>query len=314
MPRHYLEKAQILKTRAEQFWLVQAVQSWLQADGLRMSAAMSFYAMLSLAPVLVLLVAMLGWWLDRSVVESNVIEQVQALTGERTAALVQQALSSATTKSEGIIASLIATGVLLSAATGVFVGLQDSLKVIWGQQKDGSQPWWWMLVIRLRGVGYMLVFGGLLMLSLVMSTALRVVATWLDDYISHPWFWSALNEGVSFVFITLLFCGMMRISDGAKPALRHLMLGSAIGAALFAIGKHFMTGYLSGAAAVSAYGAAGSLVALLMWLYFTSAVLLLAASCAKALADSANAASQTATDAAPHADAQPSDTLGRVIH
>lgn len=299
MSKTILQHAQILKNRLEGFWLARAVQSWLKADGPRLGAAISFYAMLSLAPLLVLVVAMLGWWLDRSVIEDNVIAQVQEITGARTAMLVQHALNSATAKSEGIIATIIATGVLLSAATGVFVALQDALKIIWGQPKDGPAPWWQTLVLRLRGVGYMLVFGGLLIASLVASTVLKFVAKWLHEYdhVSHPWLWSALNEAVSFVFITLLFCGMMRLSDGAKPRLRHLLAGSAIGAALFAVGRHFMTAYLSGAAAVSAYGAAGSLVALLMWLYFTSAILLLAASCAKTLDDDCSARQSAASKA-----------------
>lgn len=275
------------KTFLENFWLVIAVKDWLKADGLRMSAAMSFYAMLSLAPLLVLIVAMLGWWLDKSMIETSVIAQVQSVAGERTAALVEQALQSATTKSQGIFATLIAFGILLSAATGVFVALQDSLKKIWGSDDGPSeQPLLAMIGLRLRGVGYMLIFGGLLILSLVASTILRFIDSHLHDVIAFPFFWGLLGQGVSFVLIALMFCGMMRISDGEKPSLRYLAVGASIGAALFAVGRHFMTAYLSGAAAVSAYGAAGSLVALLMWIYFTSAILLLSASCAKALAES----------------------------
>lgn len=261
---------------------------------------MAFYAMLSLAPLLVLLMAILGWWLDKSVVEGSIINQVAAVAGERTAELVQQAISSVTTKSEGIIASLLATGILLSAATGVFVALQDSLRVIWGSGNDANAPWWHILVIRLRGLGYMLMMGAILMLSLALSTVLRVLAVWLQDEIAYPWFWTALNEAISFVIITLLFCGLMRISDGRKPTLRHLLYGAAFGAVLFAIGRHFMTLYLSSAAAVSAYGAAGSLVVLLMWIYFTSAVLLLGASCAQALDDASRATTEQANaNAAP---------------
>lgn len=282
-----LHKIARAKTFIENFWLVHAVQDWLKADGLRMSAAMSFYAMLSLAPLLILIVAVLGWWLDRSVIETSVITQVQAIAGDRTAALIEQALQSASTKSQGIFASVIAFGILLSAATGVFVALQDSLKAIWGSANEGpKKPVWSMLMLRLRGVGYMLIFGGLLILSLITSTVLRFVDAHWHDVIAIPLFWGALTEGVSFIFIALMFCGMMRISDGEKPSLRYLAIGAAIGAALFAVGRHFMTAYLAGAAAVSAYGAAGSLVALLMWIYFTSAILLFSASCAKALAQS----------------------------
>ncbi|WP_084824928.1 YihY/virulence factor BrkB family protein [Lampropedia cohaerens] len=283
-PRIDPPRASLLQ-RIMQSWLVQGVQAWLAADGLRLSAAMAFYAMLSLAPLLVLVVAGLGWWLDRTVVEETMIDQVEAITGERTAAVVQQALHSAMEPTQGLIATVIAFVVLLSAATGVFVALQDSLKAIWGVAKSENQPWWWLLVLRLRGVGYMLALGGLMLVSLVLSAVMRVVAKVLSGVVSHPWIWMALNEVVSFVIVTLLFVGMMRISDGRKPSLRYLVRAGAIGAALFTLGKHAMTMYLSGAAIVSAYGAAGSLVALLMWLYFSSAILLLSASLAKAMSD-----------------------------
>ena len=96
-----------------------------------------------------------------------------------------------------------------------------------------------------------------------------------------------LNEFVSFGFCVVLFVALMRISVGPKPPLRYLVMGAAVGAILFAVGKHLMAFYLSTAAVVSAYGAAGSLVVILMWIYFSSAVLLLAASVARAWADEA---------------------------
>ncbi|WP_172425172.1 YihY/virulence factor BrkB family protein [Vandammella animalimorsus] len=301
-----------LQASVMQHWLVRGVMAWLDADGMRMSAAMAFYAMLSLAPLLVLVVAGVGWWVDRSVVEDTMLSQVQAVAGERTAAVVQQALNSATAPAQGVIASLIAFGVLLSAATGVFVALQDALKDIWEQSRDENQPWWWLLVLRLRGVGYMLVVGGLLMVSLVLTTVLRVITPMLGDVLSHPWALLLLNETISFLFIALLFVGLMRISDGKKPSMRYLVRAAAIGAILFTLGKHAMTAYLAGAAVVSAYGAAGSLVALLMWLYFSSAILLLAASLAKAMADADHVPLEEPADAhaspAPPAATTPATT------
>lgn len=301
-----------VKDRAMASWLARGVLSWLDVDGMRLSAAMAFYAMLSLAPLLVLVVAGLGWWVDRSVVEETMLTQVEAITGERTASMIEQALHSATQPTQGLIATLIAFGVLLSAATGVFVALQDSLKAIWGVAKSDDQPWWWLLVLRLRGVVYMLALGGLLVVSLILSTAMRIVSNILGDVITYPWIWTLLNEAVSFIVVTVLFVGLMRISDGHKPALRYLLRASAIGAVLFTIGKHAMTMYLSGAAVVSAYGAAGSLVALLMWLYFSSAILLLSASLAKAMSDAhdapLHASKLSPYTAAPDAASHPSES------
>ena len=97
-----------------------AVTQWIDADGLRMSAAMSFYGILSLAPLLVLLVAVLGWWLDRTYIETSLISQIRSVVGEQGAQVVKQAITSAQEPSEGIFASLFAFGLLLSGATGVF--------------------------------------------------------------------------------------------------------------------------------------------------------------------------------------------------
>ena len=266
-----------------------AVQLWLGADGLRMSAAMSFYGMLSLAPLLLLLVGVLGWWLDRSYVETNLIHQVEDIMGEQVASVVRGALSSAQTTSQGVIASIVGFVMLLSGATGVFVELQTSLERLWnhGVEADKSgTPWWWSLLQRLRGLGYILVLGFLMLISLVITTALSVTTKWAGSvlHMEAPGvLLSGMNEAVSFVITITLFVGMMRIGTGDKPRMRYLIAGAAIGAFLFTIGKQVLAWYLSTAAVVSAYGAAGSLVVLLMWIYFSSAILLFAASCARAL-------------------------------
>ncbi len=117
-----------------------------------------------------------------------------------------------------------------------------------------------------------------------------------------------LSEGVSFLFATALFLGLMRLSANPKPRLRFLTWGALLGAGLFTVGRHGLSSYLSGAAVVSAYGAAGSLVALLVWIYFSSAVLLFAAACARALEErralltllTKTAASDSAATNSPH--------------
>jgi membrane protein len=269
--------------------LWRAVQLWLDADGLRMSAAMSFYGMLSLAPLLLLLVGVLGWWLDRSYLETSLLHQVQSVMGERVADVVRQALASAQAPSEGRLASLVGFVVLLSGATGVFVELQSALARLW-QVDDGPDParaaWWHMASLRLRGLAYVLAIGFLLLVSLTMSTLINLFAGWASARLSVAPLGPILqvvNEVVAFGFAVALFVGLMRIGSGRKPPLRCLLAGAVLGATLFTVGKQLLAWYLSTAAVVSAYGAAGSLVVLLMWIYFSSAVLLFAASCARAL-------------------------------
>ena len=284
---------QRLSRPLQPLWLVvqpcwRAIQMWLDADGLRMSAAMSFYGMLSLAPLLLLLVGVLGWWMDRSYLETNLISQVQSVMGQQVADVVRQAMASAQEPAEGRLASMLGFVVLLSGATGVFVELQSALERLW--RHDGEPPeqraaWWRMASLRLRGLAYVLALGFLLLVSLALSTLVNLLAGWAGSHLSIAPLGPLLmvvNEAVAFGFAVALFVGLMRIGMGSKPSLRYLVMGALVGALLFTLGKQLLAWYLSTAAVVSAYGAAGSLVVLLMWIYFSSAILLFSASCAQA--------------------------------
>ena len=136
--------------------------------------------------------------------------------------------------------------------------------------------------------------GFLLLVSLVISTFFNLLTGWAGHYLPFEKVAWVINELVSFAFSVALFLALMKMSKGPKPGLRYLVMGSAAGALLFQAGKYLMAIYLSTAAVVSAYGAAGSLVVILMWIYFSSAVLLLSASGARAWADEAALPAATA--------------------
>lgn len=269
--------------------LIDAVQLWLQADGLRMSAALSFYGMLSLSPLLLLIVALLGWWLDRSMIEGELLAQARSVMGEQGASVLQAAMASTQAKNDGLLASLLSLVLLASGATGVFAELQNALQKLWvvglKVPPEPEKPWWSMATIRLRGLGYVLVLGLMLLVSMVISTGLKLASDWAGKALPIAPMGSVMlvvNELVSFGVSVALFWGVMRLGSGPKPPARYLAFGAMVGAALFTVGKQAFAWYLSTAAVVSAYGAAGSLVVLLMWIYFTSAILLYAAACARA--------------------------------
>jgi membrane protein len=287
--------------------LGRAFSLWSAAGGMRMSAAMSFYGILSLAPLLLAIVAMLGWWMDRSVLEKGLLDQIGSVIGPQGTALLAEAMQSAQKPSQGIAASIIGFLVLLFGATGVFGELQDAFELVW-RQGEGTAPkqnWRHAASLRLRGVGYILVFGFLLLVSLVFSTLLSLFSGWAGSNPSMEIAVRVLNEVAAFGIGVALFVGLMRLSSGARPKMRFLVFGACVGAILFTIGRQLMALYLSSAAVVSAYGAAGSLIVLLMWIYFSSAVLLLGASCARALQEyvakgpNAPASAAKATSAAP---------------
>lgn len=268
--------------------LARAFQLWSRAGGMRMSAAVSFYGILSLAPLLLAIVAILGWWMDRSVLEQGLLSQFNTVFGPQGASVIQQALASAQEPKEGIAASVIGFVVLVFGATGVFGELQHAFELVWSQGR-GELPkpsWRHQASLRLRGLGYVLVFGFLLLVSLVVTTLLGLFSGWAGSrLVPMELVLRVLNELVGFVVCTALFVGLMRLSGGPKPGMRFLVFGACVGAVLFTIGRQLMALYLAKAAVVSSYGAAGSLIALLLWIYFSSAVLLLGAASARALDD-----------------------------
>lgn len=265
--------------------LVRAARLWSDADGERMSAAMSFYGVLSLAPLLLLLVAVLGWWVDRQVLEQGLTSEIGTIVGPQGRVLIEHALASAQKPSEGLLASVAGFIVLVSGATGVFGELQAAFERLWasGSTTVTTQKWWHGTSLRLRGVGYVLAFGFLLLISLVISTLLNLASGWAGARFALEQVIRLASEVLAFAICTGLFFGLMRMSGGPKPRRSSLMLGAVVGATLFTAGRQLLAAYLSSAAVVSAYGAAGSLVVLLMWIYFSSAVLLFGAACAKAV-------------------------------
>lgn len=265
--------------------LSRALQLWNDAGGMRMSAAMSFYGILSLAPLLLAIVGMLGWWMDKATLEHGMLQQIGSVIGQHGTELLADAMTKSQKAHQGVFASVAGFVVLLFGATGVFNELQAAFDRVWlhGRPPQPKPGFWHAATLRLRGIGYILVFGFLLLVSLVVSTLLTLFSGWAHNWMPMELLLRVLNEVIAFIVCAALFAGLMRLSSGPKPRLRYLVFGGAIGAILFTIGRQALTLYLSSAAVVSAYGAAGSLIVLLMWIYFSSAVLLLGAGCARAL-------------------------------
>ena len=294
--------------------LARAAQLWNGAGGMRTSAAMSFYGILSLAPLLLAIVAILGWWLDREVIEKGLLNQLTIVIGDKGASVLADTLASAKKPAQGIAASVLGFGVLLFGATGVFNELLAAFEELWSfglppQPRAGLRH---AAALRLRGIGYILVFGFLLLISLMVSTLLSLFSGWAGTQVPLELALRVVNEVVAFAICAALFYGLMRLSSGRgrKPKERYLLAGACMGAILFTIGRQALAAYLAGAAVVSAYGAAGSLIVLLMWIYFSSGVLLFGAACARALQEHSLAGKKGAPlgkdqgDGGDHADGQ----------
>jgi membrane protein len=260
---------------------------WGAAGGTNMSAAISFFGILSLAPILLFLVMALGWVFDRQVLTTEQLARARAIVGETGAAAVEYALrQSGSDAGKGLASAVVGFVVLVSGATGVFTVVQKALNDLWRFDRPSrtrASSWRDAVMLRLRGIAYVLLFGATLVGTMAFRGALGVVAGWSEDWFIVALVVRVVNELVALAVAAALYYGLMGLSGGPKPHRRFMVVGALAGALLFLFGRQLLAWYLAQAAAVSAYGAAGSLVVLLMWIYFSSGTLLAGAAIARAM-------------------------------
>ena len=252
--------------------------AWLQDNAPSMGAALTFYAILSLAPVLIVATAVAGLGFWQKVAEAEVLRQIQALVGETSARVLQTAILSANRPALGAIASTIGVGTILVGASGAFVELQDALNKIWRvERKSGSIL---LGAIRQRFLSFSLVLGTgfLLLLSLVSSAALGAVERFMGHLLPWPVFFLELVDFLfSFGVITLLLAAIFRLLPDTEIAWNDVWIGAAIASLLFTTGKVLIGLYLAGSAVASAYGAVSSPLVVLVWIYYSAQIFLFGA-------------------------------------
>jgi membrane protein len=252
--------------------------AWLEDKAPSMSAALAFYAILSLIPVLIVATAVAGLGFWQKVAETEALRQIQSVLGETSARVLQAAILSANRPALGAIAGVIGVGTILAGASGAFLELQDSLNKIWRvEQKSGSIL---LVAIRQRFLSFSLVLGTgvLLLFSLISSAALAAMESFMGHLLPWPvFFW----ESVDFIFwcgvITLLLAAIYRLLPDTKIAWTDVWIGAAIASLLFTTGKVLIGLYLAGSAVGSAYGAVSSPLVVLIWIYYSAQIILFGA-------------------------------------
>ena len=258
--------------------LKESGHAWLQDNAPSMGAALTFYAILSLAPVLMIATAVAGLGFWQKTAEAEVFRHIQAMAGETGARVFQDAILSANRPALGAIASMIGVGTMLVGASGAFIELHDSLNKIWRvERKPGSIL---LGAVRQRFLSFSLVLGTgvLLLVSLVSSAALAAVETFMGHLLPWPLFFL---ESVDFIFwcgvITLLLAAIFRLLPDTQIAWADVWIGAAIASLLFTIGKLLIGLYLAGSAAGSAYGAMSAPLVVLVWIYYSAQIVLFGA-------------------------------------
>jgi YihY family inner membrane protein len=258
--------------------ILAAANAWMDDYAPSMGAALSYYTLFSLAPLLVLIIAIAGMVFGQDAAQGAIIAQLQGIMGEEGATAVQGLLQAAREPSTGIIASVVGGFLLLLGATAIFAELQTDLDRIW-QVPAKAKPsglWGW-LRSRVLSFGLVLGLAFMLMISLVVSAALAASSEWLSGGAAESVLASVLNFAASLALFTVLFAMIYKIMPTAKISWHDVWTGAAVTALLFNIGKSLIGLYLAKSSVASGFGAAGSFVILVAWFYYSAQIFLFGA-------------------------------------
>jgi len=258
--------------------LMQSLKSWFDHRGDSKGAALAFYSLFSMTPILVLAIAIAGHFFGAEAAQGEIVAQVQGLIGPNGAQAVQALLAGARNPASGLIATLVASVLLLLTATSVFAELKGSLDELWGIEKSNRSAFRILFRTRLLSFGLVLVLAFLLLVSLVISAALAM----FERYAGAIWGGSyevltTTTSVISFAVIAGLFAVIYKTLPDAPLSWRDVWIGAFFTAVLFSLGKYAIGLYLGNSSVASSFGAAGSLIALLLWVYYSAQIFFLGA-------------------------------------
>jgi membrane protein len=260
------------------FW--KAIQSWFADGASRHGAAIAYYTLFALAPVLIVVIAIAGAFFGDEAVRGQIVSQIAALIGHDGAEAVQAILQRASEPREGIGASILGTLALIFATTGAFLEMQAALNKIW-HVKTEPGPWFdfkAFLSRRLKSLGVVVSIGFLLMVSLTISAAVSAITTWLGNRAgAWPFVISAVTQVIGIAVATALFAVLYRVLPDVQLQWRHVLVGAVTTALLFSIGQRLIGLYLGRTAIASPFGAAGTIAIILVWVYYSTQIVLLGA-------------------------------------
>ena len=256
----------------------ESFKGWKDDGALDLGAALAYYTILSLAPLLLIVIAVAGLVWGREAVQGQLVGQMQGIVGTQGAQAIQTMVANAGKHGQGVLATILGLATILFGATGVFVQLQSALDRIWNVEPKPGAGIWSFIRTRMISFGMVLGIGFLLLVSLVVTAAVAALGKWATGMLpGGETLINILTFAVSFALITLLFAMIYKVLPDVEIAWRDVWIGAAVTALLFTIGKFLIGLYLAHSTVASTYGAAGSLVVLLLWIYYSSQILFLGA-------------------------------------
>mgnify|MGYP003678756058 CR=1 FL=1 len=258
--------------------LKETFSEFMEDKAMRLSAALAYYSVFSLAPLLLIAISIAGAIFGEDAARGAIEEQLTGTVGRESAVAVQGMLQSAVRDGDSGIMGLVGFVILLITASGVFAQLKDAMNTVWGLEKKPGLGIKGLVKGRVVALSMVFGIGFILLVSLVISAAIAAATKWLGDALPIPGFlFQILSFAISIGVVTLLFAMIFKVLPDAKVQWRDVWIGALLTAILFSIGKLLLSLYLGREGAASAYGAAGALILLLSWVYYSANILLLGA-------------------------------------
>ncbi|HEX8561524.1 MAG TPA: YihY/virulence factor BrkB family protein [Flavobacterium sp.] len=263
------------------------IQGFSEDRAMKLSASLSYYTIFSLAPLLLLLISLAGAIFGREAIQGEVFGQINGLLGNEAAAQIQEIIKNMELSGKTTMAVIIGAVTLLIGATSVFGEIQDSINIIWKVKAKPKRGWLKLIKDRLLSSSLIVGLGFLLIVSLVVNGAVLALNEILQSYFPDVALilFQVLNVVISFVVITILFGVIFKVLPDAKIAWKDVRMGAFFTACLFMLGRFLIGMYIETTSTGSAYGAAGSIIVILVWVYYTAAILYIGAEFTRVYAD-----------------------------
>lgn len=242
----------------------------------KLSASLSYYTIFSLAPMLMIVISIAGIFLGKEAIQGELFGQINNLIGNAAAKQIQELIKNAEQSNKSGIAAIIGFGTLLLGATGVFAEIQDSINYIWSLKAKPKNSWLKYIINRFLSFSLILTLGFLLLISLTINALLSLFDKQLQIYFESSFtvfIFMVVNTFFIWATITLLFGVIIKVLPDGKVSWKDTLVGAGITSFLFMIGKFLIGIYLGQSSVTSAYGAAGSIVLILLWVYYSSIIL-----------------------------------------
>ncbi len=251
------------------------VTSFGNDKAMKMSAALAYYTVFSLAPLLLVVIWLVGVFFGEQASRGEVFQELEAFIGADAAKQAEQVIERISLEGKSGLAVGIGIGTLIAGSTTVFIEIQDSINTIWQVRPKPKKGWVKLLINRVLSFSMIIGIGFLLIASLLVNTIILAFSDFINRYLPFDTMWAVdlVNRGITFIIISVLFGVIFKILPDARISWKEVRRGAIFTAVLFMLGQFLIGLYMQYAAPASAYGAAGSVIIMLLWIYYTAAIL-----------------------------------------